>query len=870
MLIILGLLLVCATVTAPVSAIQERFTNPYFDNGNSGWAFEYIDPCGDGGSDGLNVADGIATIYIHTKLITSLDDPYAQISQNNIDLTDVNEIIVRCKSLQGTSYTDTTNTPRNLILKPMLAVYRYDGSTDIRIGELRDIQTSGFENYAFNVADISGVQNAVKIRIYFDRSSASGEPNLMIYGGAQIDSVHASAAIDPPVVTSINPPAGIHNIIEAGSTINFDVNYLPNDGGFIELQFGDGTTPYKSEWLDSNSQNPLVIPHTYNSIGVYHANAYGYIRDGAITTPSVSSTRPVYVVSLSITSSAQVVAPNTDVVFTAQTGGQIDALIWDFGDGTNTVRTTERQVTHRYTTGGVHNVTCKAVVDNTESDITKTTTVTVGVNSLSWSQSSYNVGDTAIINYGILTPDWAMFSYKIKIYSGNGQLVKTLPINEPIDPASGSKSWDTNGMEGGTYTAQLWKESNQYGSSNLASATCELVKYYSLTINIAAGGATWAQPTQVTIINTQTDEIVFSQNVSTGQTNTSLPSGNYKVTAATMGYTEQSAIVSMTENQVVNIDFIMGTTVGAQGVGGAGAQYPSTFITFRVLDSITGKPIHGALVRVVGERSTAPLNWFSALFGGSWGNQEIVGTTLSGLTDNEGKITFSMFQTVKYSLTVTYGTASVNEEYFVPAIAGEKIIRLAVKAIDINRAYEDVKIGVTGTNGIITINYDDKTHTTQNVNVKVYRVETGAFWSDEEDDTEVLVGEQTFNAYTYSTDISVGRQYAAKQYKVVVEYNTGKYGVLTRIIGVSFPGPRVDIGIPDNLYILLCIGILLMLGGIGTILTAPAFGFLVVVIAWIMFAFGWLFAIGDAASWILAVATVFAIAMYMASRRRGM
>ena len=107
--------------------------------------------------------------------------------------------------------------------------------------------------------------------------------------------------------------------------------------------------------------------------------------------------------------------------------------------------------------------------------------------------------------------------------------------------------------------------------------------------------------------------------------------------------------------------------------GGSGSSYASTFVTFRVQDSGTGKYVEGARIIAVGVMPTNPVEWMANLFGAAWG-QNIIDTELEGFSDMNGIVTFAMFPNVRYSLTITYDDITETRSFQPSTLTGEYLI----------------------------------------------------------------------------------------------------------------------------------------------------------------------------------------------------
>ena len=85
------------------------------------------------------------------------------------------------------------------------------------------------------------------------------------------------------------------------------------------------------------------------------------------------------------------------------------------------------------------------------------------------------------------------------------------------------------------------------------------------------------------------------------------------------------------------------------------------------------------------------------------------------------------------------------------------------------------------------------------------------------------------------------------------------------ILVMGFSGPRIKIGnLPDEFYIWICFGILIMLGAVATFVNSRMFAFVIPLVASFFLFAGWLFALGPAGPIAVVICFVLAIVYYIA------
>lgn len=660
-----------------------------------------------------------------------------------------------------------------------------------------------------------------------------------------------AAAYTNPSITSATLSS---EIVELGTPVTLTVSYLRNDipieNLWLSFDFGDGVNSGTIHYTDP--PNPFVRTCTYSSTGHYSviAEVHGDFPDGTlgITTVNVGT---VDVVSLDFAASTYSGSAPLTVQFYADAVG-FSSLLWDFGDGTTSLETNP---IHTYTDAGIYTVNLTGTTASgktyTES---KPNLINTNPQSISWNQTSYTSGDTAQISWQLRSPDYDNYQYTLQILPsdslGNptGQSIIT-PVT--LSGTSGSQEWDTTGVSG-YYTAVIIKSGGQ-SPETIVAATANVISTATLTVNLAVSGSTYTNATTITL--TSNGQIVATETTSSGQAQFTVPTGTYVVSATTTGYATQTATVNLISSTSIIIDFVSGASEGTYP-SGAGSAYASTFVTFRVQDSGTGKYLADVQVNAVGVEPTNPLEWMGNLFGGYWG-ENIMDTQLSGISDGSGTITFAMFPNVRYRLDITYGDYTETRSFQASTLTGEYLISLPITQTNRPAASQVITTTVETTEEkTIIATYKDTSQTTQSVTMNLYQIIDG---------NRSLIASNPASSSNYTQTFAPASP-SGNSYILTITAQTASYGEVIREYGIDFPGPMIKIGnLPDAAYIVISFAILLLLGAIGTYITSRMYALVIVIVGCLLWWAGWLFALGPAAGIALTICFVLAILYYMAS-----
>ena len=553
------------------------------------------------------------------------------------------------------------------------------------------------------------------------------------------------------------------------------------------------------------------------------------------------------------------IALNGDVTFigsiTLIGSDTLTSYTWNFGDGTTDSSTLAP--THTYTSAGTYTVTLTVVTAAGTTISTRTNYITVSAQPefVKFDNTTYTAGDTATVSWNLLNTNFADHEYTIRIFRLDklGQAFDALtPV--PISSPSGSDTFDTTTWSG-NYSVYIYQDSYIFREpTDIAT----VISIHDLQLLITNSGVTWENYTLLTI----SDGIstIAEGNTSTGTYTFNLQTGTYTITATTDGKTPISTTIYLSSNDIITFDWVTGASKGT--TTGAGSAYASTFITFRVLDAKYGLPISGVTITTQGVAATNPFEWFANLFGTAWG-ATILGTNQSGITDDSGAITFAMFSGVRYIINIDYPVLDdpITRTFTPSSLATEYPIYLDIADPDTPDVTTSVATAVTANiSGQIIASYSDTSLTTTSIRMEIF--EKGL------DGNYTLLDQISAygNASTHAFQLT---NFQGKNVKIIITGQTGAFGTVERIYYHTFPGPAVTLGnLPASAYIWICLISAILLGGVATYISSYAAAFVIVFVEWIYWFFGWFFEIGAIpAATLLTVATVIAVAAYMASRR---
>ncbi|MFA5444765.1 MAG: PKD domain-containing protein [Bacteroidales bacterium] len=351
-----------------------------------------------------------------------------------------------------------------------------------------------------------------------------------------------------------------------------------------------------------------------------------------------------------------------------------------------------------------------------------------------------------------------------------------------------------------------------------------------------------------------------------------LAAGAYYVSASASGYKpSQDYVVTLTEGNLTMQDIEL-TPSSTSGTGW-GAQYPPHNVQLKIMN-LFGAPIAGVNVTATGYETTAESwDWIYTMLGLSTDIQ-IEGTEMTGTTGSDGCIDFMMFESVKYTVIFTK-TGEVAELLTVyPHESYYPVYAVSLSSI-LNPFYEggvneyksvivNVSTSTSGSDGTITVRYQDQLNATTGGTVAL--TQTNSTSGEEETHSSYSI---SANAFSHDFDIT---DCEGQSYFVRVRATHGNFteGV-NRDFGVTFPGERLNFGLPNEILIWAAMFIMtvtaLMFGPSAAIQGLPVICFE----GWLFLGIGWLRDLGDvnAAGLLVIMSFVAVVANIMGASKRA-
>lgn len=842
--VIIAALLCLLCFAGAVSATELITDGDFSDTSGSGFTYWTVTTIPEAAS---STSTNYARIYdtsgsgVHFMLSaqaessTSPATSFAGISQM-VNLNNADKLTFKTK--KGSSY--------NIYQDQTLILYIIKGSEVVGSYTFNNLGSTS--SWTEQTVDLTAFYDVGYAKLQFSSSVVSESNTVPTMVDFYLTDV--SAIESKPVLSSASISGS--NVIQPNTQVSLTYSYTasPAGGSYSYICWGDSDYYNRFSGLTGTQSHTYTTPGTYQ-IKTYASNALGSSSESTVATIEVVT------LAFDVYGSASGNAPFT-AEFTYTASSNLNVLSWNFGDGQTSVSTTNPTV-HTYTGTGVYSVSLTGTTAlGRQISVSKSNLISTESQSVSFGASEYSVGNPATVSWSIRNPDFTNHNYYIYIYpavsDGTRSSQNSVYTYQIPNAQTNSTTWNTTGIPGGYYSAYLYQDNSDLTHSSPA---VSLVSYVTLTVNLAAAGTSYTNSTTVSILQNGATKHSLTTTSGVAVFN-SVATGTYQVQAVTTGYATQTATVVLAESSSITIDFVTGTTDDTSA--GMGSQYAASYVTFRCYDSGTGKPLSGVTVNVVGVEATNPIEWMANLFGSAWGSK-IIGTNLSGVSDDNGVVTFAMVPNVRYQIHIIYGDYTADKVFQPSTLTGEYPLELDITKWDTTNKFSMVVTSVTATEDKkIISNYTDTTASTQALNVSLYEVV---------DTSRVYITSQSAVSnsieFTFSPESPSG-----KSYIITVNATTSQLGKITREYAVDFNGPRILLGsLPDNFYIVISFLLLAMVGAVGTMVTSRMYCLVVVVVAAFLWYAGWLFALGTIGSVVLLLCFVLAIIYYIASKAGG-
>lgn len=297
-----------------------------------------------------------------------------------------------------------------------------------------------------------------------------------------------------------------------------------------------------------------------------------------------------------------------------------------------------------------------------------------------------------------------------------------------------------------------------------------------------------------------------------------------------------------------------------------GSQYPPHMVKFEV-KTYGGVAISNATIYAQGgEVSFGVLEWLKKLFGLDIDETPIHNASMNATTDSYGITNFLMLPIINYDMNVTKDGTELKQFNVYPKddyyliLVGDPLWR---DSSEDPLAVISTSVAVNDDSGLITVSYLDKANDTSAVTMNVYQRNTSNKTEKVLLDTHTI---SSSNNFTYNFTMS---EFARQSYYVEIDASHNALGDIERVYGVTFGGVRVPLGnIPDEMYIWISLGALMLAGCIFGATSAVAGAVLVCFLGWLFLAFGWLDDLGLGAPIALGAASVIAVIAVLQKRYR--
>ena len=846
-ILIIALLCTCILI-GTAAAATEKITNGDFSNGLNGWQVFRSS----GLSNTVTAENGAAHFSV-TSGSSSPGETYVGIYQT-VDLTNVQTLTWKSKkdSFSGSF-------PRSTCLR-IYASDRAPAGYPIATYWYTELGSGSYTTQSYDVSSITGTVNvAFEGWTSYDTQEAQNTIKFYIDDISAIDNSR-----DPVLNYAYYTAAGQTDkatSVQKGDTVSVTYSFTDSipSGAYMRIFWDDDT-------FDTLTAESGTVTHTYSNVGTYNPFCHLYKSSGSLSGDRTLADCNVYDITFSVSKNS--VDVGETIYFTASvtspTTGGIAAYAWNFGDGTTGV---SNQPTKAYTADGLYDVTLS--VTTTSNDVISKTIedmVNVGNQAISFSEASAASGETVDVEWTLRDANYPYNLYIYPSYNTGLPSSYTAVASHTINSAADTTyTWTTGAA--GYYTAYILKNGNEIIHTN---TPVNVVTLISLTVNVFENGVSFLDPTTVSLYKDST--LISELTTATGQNTVTfedIETGTYYVTiAATDKTTRTSPNLVLTDSYTLSMDFTLGSSESSPT--GAGSQYASTFVTFRCQDSGTGKYLPNVQIVATAVEATNAWEYFANLFGASIGTT-IQSMTLSGMSDSNGVITFAMYPNVRYQLTITYDKDNILGKYytetrsFQPSVlTAEYLIAIPITDISASSFTENIVTTVNTADNSIIANLIDKSGTVTSYTVTVYY---------KNEDERTLISSQTQSAPTINEEYSITfplTEPDGKSYIVSYEIHSGKFGDKTQEYGVTFGGVKIKIGnIPDEWYIWISFGILIMLGAVATFVNSRMFAFVICVVATLLWIAGWLSALGLLAPIAIAICYVLSIVYYIANKPEG-
>ncbi len=346
--------------------------------------------------------------------------------------------------------------------------------------------------------------------------------------------------------------------------------------------------------------------------------------------------------------------------------------------------------------------------------------------------------------------------------------------------------------------------------------------------------------------------------------------GSYVVTGSALGYYPGSTGVVMDAAKEVDV-FL----TNSEGRGeGAGAAYAPKSVKFSV-QTLWGRAITECNVTCCGFETTAgSWSWLYDIFGLDYNETPIATSTMTGFTDDRGSINFLMLEPVQYECTfVKAGEINKTldlypkDDYYLVIATDFGNSSWLEGGVDINAAINCTvtTAKVNATAAYINFTYLDTTNQTTGGTVFLNQTNSTPGGAP------ILISSSALPAGCSSgcnVSFLVTGGYAGESYLVNC-CPTHNYWDFVRSFSVTFPPEQVNpLGLTDTELMMIAAFFVIFTGCLFGAISAPHAPLAMSFMGWLMFALGWMDAMGATAIAALVLASVLSVLVLVMVRSK--
>lgn len=296
--------------------------------------------------------------------------------------------------------------------------------------------------------------------------------------------------------------------------------------------------------------------------------------------------------------------------------------------------------------------------------------------------------------------------------------------------------------------------------------------------------------------------------------------------------------VFLVENKTKTINMVK-----EPGEGGMGVQYVAKHEVQFVVQDKYGNTIDDVTVTATVLESSGPIGWFSSIFGYS-NETNIATTTLQGITDSMGSITFHMAETLKYQITFKNIAKDVDETLTIYPKENYYLVKTGVWVDWFGWFSGDEKVDIgEKINWNFTTNEIDDNDAWINVTYNATLL-TGTnsvyFWINNSNNT-INLHNETWNDNDYCTYNHTLTNYSGNAYYIGFEANHSTKGTIRVVKVLYFKEDRmisID-GWKDGYYQWLSIALLIFIAALFSGVTIKTGALVVPMAALSLWYIGW-------------------------------